>query len=292
MADVRQVAGVAVVAILIVVVAPPIYFGFLFVPSYNPPGNSTTTTTTTTATPIEAPPPEPPEGLYYDEVEIYYLAIMGFKLKHAGLVVYIDPVNCYAGENETFLEPADYILVSHVHPTHFSTATIGTISDNDTIVMSSRLPAERLNPDYIVEPGDVLEFDGVTFEFVSSYSPGAFHLGTGQPMHQKSSNNTGVIVDFEGPRIYHAADTARYPEMQTFDVDIAIFPVSNSTNKAWMNASEAAKAVDDLKINSDLKYTIPAHWDIGAGFIWERRYYAEEFAALANCTVVILDHLY
>jgi hypothetical protein len=59
-----------------------------------------------------------------------------------------------------------------------------------------------------------------------------------------------------------------------------------------MNVSEAVNAVDDLMINSDLKYAIPTHWDIGPGWDTERRYYAEDFAELANCTVVILDSLY
>ena len=80
--------------------------------------------------------------------------------------------------------------------------------------------------------------------------------------------------------------------MQSIQTDIAILPVSASPNHAWTNASEAAKVIDDLKINSDLMYAIPTHWDVGVGFSTPQREYAEDFAELANCTVIILDPHY
>ncbi|MFX0054850.1 MAG: hypothetical protein ACFFAX_03300 [Promethearchaeota archaeon] len=51
-------------------------------------------------------------------------------------------------------------------------------------------------------------------------------------------------------------------------------------------------SIDDSVMNVDLKYAIPTHWDVGVGFATERRFYAEDFADLANCTVAILDPHY
>ncbi len=237
-------------------------------------------------------PLEPPEGLSYNGVDISFLKIMGFKMTYKDVVVYIDPAYFFVDRNDSFLEKADYILVSHEHPTHCSSGIVDRLSDNDTIVIAAPGPAEIVDADIIVTPGVVLNFENVSFEFVPSYCYQAVLAGTTRPMHTRTENNTGVIIDFEGTRIYHAADTDRIPEMQSIMADIAILPSSTTANHAWMNASEAAKAVEDIKINSDLKYAIPTHWDIGPGWFSDRREYAEEFAELANCTVIILDHLY
>jgi len=237
-------------------------------------------------------PLEPPEGLHYNGVDIWFLKIMGFKMVYSDIVVYIDPAQFYADESDTLLETADFIVITHDHPTHCSSYLVERLSDNDTIVIASQEPAIIVDANYTVKPGDVLTFDRVSFEFVPSYCYNATYYQTETPMHTRSENNTGVIIDFEGTRIYHAGDTDRIPEMQSIETDIAILPVSDSPNHAWTNASEAAKAIDDLKINSNLKYAIPTHWDVGVGFSTERRFYAEDFAELANCTVIILDPHY
>ncbi|MFW9809569.1 MAG: MBL fold metallo-hydrolase [Candidatus Thorarchaeota archaeon] len=242
--------------------------------------------------PTNEPVLEPPEGLHYNGVDIWFLKVMGFKMKYEDVIVYIDPAYFFVDENDTLLEIADFIVISHDHQTHCSESIVRRLSDNDTIVIASQEPAEIVASNYTVRPGDVLTFDKVTFEFVPSYCYNATYYGTDTPMHTRPENNTGVIIDFEGTRIYHAGDTDRIPEMQSIVADIAILPVSESPNHAWTNASEAAKVIDDIKINSDLKYAIPTHWDVGVGFITEQRHYAEEFAELANCTVVILDPQY
>lgn len=235
---------------------------------------------------------EPPEGIHYNGVDIWFLKIMGFKMKYDDIVVYIDPAQIYVDDSDTFLEIADFIVISHNHQTHCSSYLVGKLSDNETIVIASQEPAEIVEANYTVRPGDFLPFDKVSFEFVPSYCYNATYYQTDIPMHVGSENNTGVIIDFEGTRIYHAADTDRIPEMQFIDADIAILPVSETPNHAWTNASEAAKVIEDLKINSDLKYAIPTHWDVGVGSIAERRFYADNFAELANCTVTILDPHY
>ncbi|MFW9767997.1 MAG: MBL fold metallo-hydrolase [Candidatus Thorarchaeota archaeon] len=242
--------------------------------------------------PVTENHPEPPEGLYYNGVDIWFLKVMGFKMKYEDIVVYVDPAYIFTTDNDTFLEKADFIVISHDHQTHCSPSIVRRLSDSNTLVIASQEPALLVDANYTVESGDVLTFDKVTFEFVPSYCYNATYYQTETPMHTRAENNTGVIIDFEGTRIYHAADTDRIPEMQSLVADIAILPVSESPNHAWTNASEAAKVIDDLKINSDLMYAIPTHWDVGVGFITEQRQYAEEFAELANCTVAILDPYY
>jgi L-ascorbate metabolism protein UlaG (beta-lactamase superfamily) len=267
----NQLIGIAIAGVLVVSVASYVFL-------INSPANETVL--------------EPPEGLHYNGVDIWFLKIMGFKMKYDNIVVYIDPAQFYVDDNDALLETADFILITHDHPTHCSAYVVGKLSDKDTVVIASHGPAQIVDANYTVKPGDVLTFDRVHFEFVPSYCYNATLYLTDTPMHTRAENNTGMIIDFEGTRIYHAGDTDRIPEMQSIDADIAILPVSDSPNHAWTNASEAAKVIDDLKINSDLKYAIPTHWDVGVGFSAARRYYAEDFAVLANCTVIVLNPHY
>ncbi|MFW9806819.1 MAG: MBL fold metallo-hydrolase [Candidatus Thorarchaeota archaeon] len=267
----NQLIGISIACILVLSVVSYVFF-------LNSPANE--------------PLLEPPEGLHYNGVDIWFLKIMGFKLKYDDVIVYVDPAQFYVDDNDALLETADFILISHDHPTHCSSYIVSKLSDAHTIVIASQGPSEIVEANYTVKPGDVLTFDKVSFEFVPSYCYNATLYLTDTPMHTKAENNTGVIIDFEGTRIYQAGDTDRILEMQSIEADIAILPVSDSPNHAWTNASEAAKVIDDLKINSDLKYAIPTHWDVGVGFSIERRYYAEDFADLANCTGIILDPHY
>ncbi|MHA2424249.1 MAG: MBL fold metallo-hydrolase, partial [Candidatus Thorarchaeota archaeon] len=194
----NQLIGATIVCALLVSIT-----AFVSIPLVlTPPDGATNTTNPTDS--VDETPLEPPEGLHYNGVDISYLKIMGFKLAYEELVVYIDPSYFYVDRNDSFLVKADYILISHDHPTHCSAAIVDRLSDNDTIVIAAPGPAEIVDADVIVKPGDVLSYDKVNFEFIPSYCYEAVFLGTTRPMHTQSENNTGVIVDFEGTRIYHA----------------------------------------------------------------------------------------
>jgi len=254
--------------------------GFL---SYTPTDGTTndTTTTTTTTAPI-TPTLDIPEPLSYQGVDIWWLVVGGFKLKFENTVVYIDPFEI-ADLNDSFIEPADYVIITHDHGPHFSLPDINKITDADTISIVSRIPSFRIMEDYTVYPWDTLEFADVSFEFVPSYNVDKFRE-SGQLFHPPSFDSVGVIVDFNGTRIYHSGDSDNIPEMRNINTDIALLPVSGY---AWMTPSEAADAIEAIQISSDLQYAVPMHWGHNRGSRW----HAERFAELANCTVVILDRL-
>ncbi|MBY8997060.1 MAG: MBL fold metallo-hydrolase [Candidatus Thorarchaeota archaeon] len=205
-------------------------------------------------------------------------------MKYNETVVYIDPYNI-DDKDHPVLEPADYIIVTHDHSPHFSFSDILALSDNDTITIGSRIPAISLHPDHTVYPGEPLVFDDVSFEFVPAYNVDKYRSGTTTLFHPPSHDSIGVIVDFNGTRIYHAGDTDRIPEMMNITTDIALLSVSGY---AWMEPDEAASAVDDLKQSSDLAYAIPIHWGWNQGSRW----HAERFVELANCTTMILEKLF
>jgi L-ascorbate metabolism protein UlaG (beta-lactamase superfamily) len=202
-------------------------------------------------------------------------------MKTNDVVIYIDPYNIGNIDNPT-LEAADYLIITHNHAPHFSPADMAKVSDNQTITIVS-LGVSRLTSaeEYTVVPGQSLEFEKITFEFVPMYNIDKFNTN-GDLFHDPASRNIGVIIDTGESRLYLAGDTDRIPEMKEVQADIAILPVSGY---AWMTAEEAASAIDDIKKSSDLKFAIPTHYGNGNGGLWD----AEKFAELANCNVVILD---
>ncbi|MHA1951336.1 MAG: MBL fold metallo-hydrolase [Candidatus Thorarchaeota archaeon] len=254
----------------------------------NTENNTTSTTTTPPPTNTTTPPQQigretNPDIFTFEGVELMWIIIGGFKLKFNQTVVYIDPYNL-DNVYDPVLETADYIIVTHDHGPHFSFEDIQRLSDNETIIISSRIPAMFLSEDYTVYPDDVLEFDDVTFEFVPSYNVNKFRVG-GALFHPPEYDYVGVIVEFNGTRIYHAGDSDRIPEMTSIVTDIALLPVSGY---AWMEAEEAAAAAEDLMLASDLSYAIPIHWGYNVG----SRLDAERFVELANCTTMILEKLF
>ena len=86
-----------------------------------------------------------------------------------------------------------------------------------------------------------------------------------------------VIVNEQ--RIYHAGDTDNIAEMDGFEVDIALLPVSG---KYVMTAEEAVNAAQRLAP----QVAIPMHY--GAGVVGTRAD-AERFAELYSGKVVILE---
>ena len=103
--------------------------------------------------------------------------------------------------------------------------------------------------------------------------------------HPPWANWTGVIVEVGETKIYHAGDNGHIPEMNQIDCNIFLAPVGGV---AVMTPQEAADAVESLKIASGLKYTIPMHYPL----VPSPYVPSSEFAAKANCTVVILKLLY
>ncbi|MFW9767402.1 MAG: MBL fold metallo-hydrolase [Candidatus Thorarchaeota archaeon] len=249
-------------------------------------GNSTLTNTVTN--PTTEPPDDTveltPDILHFNGIEMMWIIIGGFKFKFNDTVIYIDPYNIDDKESPV-LETADYIIITHDHLPHYSISDINALRDNETITISSRIPSYTLRPDYIVYPGDTLEFSDVKFDFVSSYNVDKYRPGTQTLFHPPSSDYIGVITELNDTRIYHAGDSDRIPEMQSIVTDIALLPVSGY---AWMEPDEAADAVEDLKVSSNLALAIPIHWGYNQGTRW----HAEQFVELANCTTIILEKLF
>ncbi len=198
---------------------------------------------------------------------ITWLGHDGFLIKGDGKAIVIDPFQVKQ------CEPADIILISHEHYDHCSPEDVKKIRKDSTVIVTEAQSAAKLSGDVrVVQPGDKLTVSGIPIEAVPSYN-------TNKTFHPKENGWLGFIVTVDGVRIYHAGDTDRIPEMESFQVDIALLPVSGTY---VMTAEEAVEAARMMKP----KVVIPMHYGAIVGSADDARRFNE--ALQGTCEVVVL----
>jgi len=193
-----------------------------------------------------------------------------FKIK-GSRIVYIDPYQ--VGDVD---EKADLVLITHEHYDHCSPRDVERVSDENTIIITvadcqSKLSGLGVRNITLVEPGDKVELLGLAIEAVPAYN-------TNKSFHTKEYNWIGFILTMDGKRIYHAGDTDKIPEMESFEnIDVALLPVSGTYVMTAMEAAEACKVIKP-------KLAIPMHYGAIVGTQGD----AETFKQRAPCRVEII----
>ena len=198
---------------------------------------------------------------------ITWLGHDGFLIKGDGKAIVIDPFQVKQ------CEPADIILISHEHYDHCSPEDVNKIRKDSTVIVTEAQSASKLAGDVrVVQPGDKLTVSGILIEAVPSYN-------TNKSFHPKEKGWLGFIVTVEGVRIYHAGDTDRIPEMASFQVDIALLPVSGTYVMTAEEAVEAARLMKPTVV-------IPMHYGAIVGSADDAKRFSE--ALRGTCQVVVL----
>ncbi len=200
-----------------------------------------------------------------------------FQLKTKDKVIYIDPVGI-----ET-TEKADYILITHSHPDHFSIKDIDKVIKSETKIICSKGVSKKLkaynNHVQVMRPKDVLKHDNIDVEAIPAYNTKSVFLWI--KAHPKSKENIGFIINLDGNlKIYHAGDTDYIPEMKGLkNIEIALIPIGG--DNLTMNEEEAAHIVNEIKPEK----VIPMHYEIKNREILKR---FESFVA-PDTKVIVLD---
>ena len=175
-----------------------------------------------------------------------------FKIEAADKIVLIDPWldgNPFSPVKASEIGRADIVYVTHDHGDHLGDAVDICKRTNATFVSTFELgnyASENGVKDVVgLNIGGCAEVKGVKLYMVQ-----AFHTcSRGAP--------TGVIVEAEGKRVYHAGDTGLFGDMkligQIYKPDLALLPIGGYYT---MGALEAAEAVKLLKP----KAVIPMHY--------------------------------
>ncbi len=172
--------------------------------------------------------------------KIVWLGHDSFRID-ASKTIYLDPYQVSSGPK------ADLIMITHDHFDHCSPDDVAKIQQPGTVVVTEKDSAKKLTGDLrVIKPGESLVVDEVKVEAVPSYN-------TDKEFHPKRNAWLGFIIEIQGVRVFHAGDTDFIPEMNGFNVDIALLPVSGTY---VMTADQAVKAA--LAISP--KLAIPMHY--------------------------------
>jgi len=167
-------------------------------------------------------------------------------------VIYFDPWKLRGKPPQ-----ADLVLVSHEHHDHCSPDDVRKISGPGTLIVANQGAAERLPGARAVAPGDRLSVAGVEVEAVPAYNVNKFR-SQGVPFHPQAAAHVGYIITIDGVRIYFAGDTDHIPEMEEFDCDVALLPVSGTYVMTVEEAADAARTLGPQVV-------VPMHYGSGIG---------------------------
>jgi L-ascorbate metabolism protein UlaG (beta-lactamase superfamily) len=172
--------------------------------------------------------------------KITWLGHDGFRID-GSKTIYIDPYQISPGPS------ADIILITHEHFDHCNPDDVAKIQKPETVIITEKQSAAKLSGDVrTIQPGESAIVGEIQIQAVPSYN-------TDKNFHPKENGWLGFIVKVDGISIYHAGDTDVIPEMKSFDVDIALLPVSGTY---VMTAEQAVAAALDI----NPKIAIPMHY--------------------------------
>jgi len=183
-------------------------------------------------------------------MEITWLGHAGVKIQ-GSKIVYIDPFltgNPAASTTPEKIKEADLVVVTHHHGDHLGDAfaiakktgaTLVAIHEIAVEAQAEGIPSEGMNI------GGTVEVKGVKVHMV-------------QALHSAEKGSaTGVVIEMDGKRIYHAGDTGLTYDLKLigefFRPDLSFIPIGD---RYTMGIPSATKAVEFIQT----KKVIPVHY--------------------------------
>ncbi len=160
-------------------------------------------------------------------------------LQHAGRTIHVDPVGGFADYAK--LPKADLVLITHHHGDHLDPAALEQIVSEKTIVIQTKLCAEKYPKGKVMANGDIRKEAGITIEAVPAYNL-VHKRPDGTPFHPKGEGN-GYVLTFGDTRVYIAGDTENTPEMKGLkNITVAFLPMNLPYTMTPEMVADAARA--------------------------------------------------
>ena len=170
---------------------------------------------------------------------IHFIGHASLIFEFKGKMIHIDPFSRMADYGE--LPKADLILITHEHGDHLDPGAIEKIKKEDTIIVLTKICAERLGEGIVMKNGDTRKILGLTIEAVPAYNI-INHRENGQPFHPPGNGN-GYVLTFGNRRVYIAGDTENIPEMKALkSIDVAFLPMNLPYTMSPAMTAAAAKS--------------------------------------------------
>jgi L-ascorbate 6-phosphate lactonase len=200
-------------------------------------------------------------------LSIFWLGQAGFVFKTSRKkVIYIDPYLSDAAERlynfkRIMVSPidaenvvADLVISTHDHIDHFDTESISKIAEKKNTAFAGPATCISKCKDMKIADDRIFLLDEKTelnFDSFNIFGVPAFH-------GELAPDAIGVVLDFDGIKVYHAGDTAYMPELMERAIklkpDILIPPINGKFGN--LNADEAARLAHDTGV----KIVIPSHF--------------------------------
>lgn len=184
-------------------------------------------------------------------MDITWLGHSAVKIK-GSKTLFIDPFfsgNPCCPTSPQEIEEADIVIVTHHHSDHLGDAFVLAQKTGAVLVgihevavdaQAEGITAEGMNI------GGTIEVKGVKIHMVVAHHSA------------EKGNSTGVVVEMDGRRLYHAGDTGLTYDMKLvaefFPPDLSFFPIGD---RYTMGIPSAVKAVEFTRT----KRVIPVHYD-------------------------------
>ncbi len=160
-----------------------------------------------------------------------------FVIHWNGITVYNDPVGSESDYRR--LPSPDLILVSHQHGDHFSSSTLNSLVEDETVIVTpasvfNQLSSTLKEKATTLANGESVELLGLTVEAVPAYND----------RHPKGRDN-GYVLTLGGQRLYMSGDTEDVPEMRALEgIDVAFLAMNLPFT---MSVEQAASALLDFR---------------------------------------------
>ncbi len=198
------------------------------------------------------------KGFEVNGVTIEWVHHATFRIGWKDLVVYIDPYVPHEARK------ADMVFITHDHFDHCDIDRLKEIyEEGKTVVFASVSCKDKLKSfdAYFVEPGDVIDYKGITAEVVPAYNKN-------KPYHPREKKYVGYVIRFGRTSVYHAGDTDFIDEMGNINTTVALLPIGGTYT---MDVEEAAEAANTI----GAEYTIPMHYNWLEGLERDPRIFKE-----------------
>lgn len=137
----------------------------------------------------------------------------------------IDPVGKFRDKviDYSSFGKADAIFVTHEHGDHLSPATIEALSDADTRVFLNPMGWHKCEKGDSLRPGESV----VLSMRISAQAVEAYNTTLGREKFHPKGNGYGLVLDFDGLKVYVSGDTEDIPEMANLgNIDVAFLSVN------------------------------------------------------------------
>lgn len=189
-------------------------------------------------------------------MKLRFLGQSGFQIQHGEHEVVIDPFvsqNPASPVEASELSPS-HILLTHAHGDHYGDTPDIAKRTGATVVAAVEIAqyvSQRGMEGHGMNIGGSFQFPFGRVQFTPAWHSSSFPDGTygGMP--------TGIVLEIDGKRIYHAGDTALFSDMRLIGrkgLDLAMLPIGDFFTMGPDDALEAVKLLAP-------KAVIPIHYD-------------------------------